>query len=110
MGNAKNKLIKVLANAAIAVLIFFTLIGGYVFWYMHTAKPADEFCSSIEINSEFETIRSQAKEKEFEITEKPGKEGYEKVFAITKRPNGESQCLVYIKNNQVINKRYVLYL
>jgi len=110
MSNARKKLVKVLVIATTAVLVFFVLIGGYVFWYMYTAKPAKEFCSSIEINSKFDTVQSRAKEQGFEFKEKPGKAEYEKVFAFSKQPNGESQCQVFIKNNQVIKKRYVLYL
>lgn len=108
--NARNKLASILMYTAIVVLGLFALVGGYVFWYMHTAKPAKGFCSSIQINSEFDALQSRAKEEGFELREKPGKEGYEKVIAVTKQPNGESQCLVHIQNNMVVKKRYVLYL
>ena len=110
MSNARNILVKVLVYAGTVVFVLFVLISGYVFWYMHTAKPAKEFCSSIQINSEFDTLQSRAMEEGFGFKEKPGKESYEKVFVFSKQPNGESQCHVFIKNNQVVKKRYVLYL
>ena len=110
MSNARHILVKVLVYASTVVLGLFILISGYVFWYMHTAGPAKEFCSSITVNSGFAMVQSRAREKGFEFKEKPGMEGYEKVFVFSKQPNGESQCHVFIKNNQVVKKRYVLYM
>ena len=109
-GIARNKLANILVIAASAILIFFALISGYVFWYMHTAKPIKEFCGSIKINSELNEVQDRAKAQGFEFKEKPAKAGHEKAIVFSKQPNGESQCQVYIKDNQIVKKRYVLYL
>ena len=108
--NTRNKLANILVIAASAILIFFALISGYVFWYMHTAKPAKEFCGSVKINSDLNEVQARAKAQGFELKEQPGKAGYEKMIVFSKRPNGESQCQVYIKENRIVKKRYVLYL
>ena len=106
----KSKLVCFLKNAAISILILFVLIGGYVYWYKYTAKPASELCNSVSINSAFDNVYSRAREMGFKVTERPSPIVNEKIFAFSKQPNGESQCLMYVKDHKVVKKQYVLYL
>ena len=99
-----------LRGLAMALVIGAVLTGGFVLWYMHSAKPARAFCESIAVGVPEVGVSSRAAELGFDRKERSGAAPGERVFIFSVRPNGESRCVVSVKNGKVIGKQHVLYL
>ena len=107
---SKSRLRKVMMILLEVVIVFIVVEAGIVFLNRYTAKPARELCVSVAVGDDFPSLQSRAENLKFEIKEIPLLTSDEKLFIFSKQPNGESQCQVYVRNNQVITKKYILYL
>ena len=96
--------------ALTVIIVFIVVEGGIVLFVKYTARPAKQFCASVTVNEEFAGMRSRAQKLEFNITERKATTTGEQRFVISKPANGESNCVVYVKDGRVSKKEYFLYL
>ncbi len=106
----KTKILKAVKVIALTLLIFLGVIATSVYWYMDTAKAAERFCERIILNTDFDLLKEEAKEKEFKINKKGSESQNKLLYVFVKLPNGESRCLVFVKNNTIVEKKYILNL
>ena len=110
MNETGSKSLRFLKEGMIALFVFFALITGFVFWYKYTARPTETFCNTVAVDTGFDDVYARARKMQFDVEEKSDPRTDEKVFIVSKQPNGESQCAIYVKDNKVIKKHYVLHL
>ncbi|GMR07964.1 MAG: hypothetical protein BMS9Abin26_0969 [Gammaproteobacteria bacterium] len=102
--SAMKKLMKSLAYLAVAFVI-----GGMMFLYYYTASDAKTFCAQVTKGMPLSGLLEMAMENKLSWETKTSDKA-DNLLTFTNNMNGESRCRVWIRNDQVSEVDYVLYL
>lgn len=104
--SAMQRLYKNLGYLAIAVVI---VIGGMLFFYLATASSTKEFCGQVTQGMYLSGLLDTAMENKLRWETRTSDKA-DNMLVFTNNMNGEARCRVWIKNDQVSEIEYVLYL
>ncbi len=104
--SAMNNFMKSLVYLTITFVI---IIGGTMFFYFYTASDTKEFCAQISKGMPLSGLLDTAMESKLSWETKTSDKA-DNLLIFTNNMNGEARCRVWIRNNQVSEVDYVLYV